>query len=236
MQKHTHTWHTSRLPAPARIAHWGHFGTPVLLFPTAGGDYEEVERFHLVTALRPLIEAGRAKVYSVEGLPARAWLTGVHPFKHCAQFQNQYQAYICEEVVPYIRRDCQSDDSLEIIVAGAGIGAFYAVASLCRDPEVFRTAIAMSGTYELTAYLRDGSDRQYGPCAVRGAQLDRAQQRFVLLATGEGDYERPAETQRLAAELSARGIPHRVDLWGRDHHHAWNTWRAMFPRYLAEAL
>src|SRR5687767_14833624 len=114
MQKHIHVWRTSRLSAPARIARWGHFGTPVLLFPTAGGDYEEVERFQLIDALRPLLDAGRVKVYSVDGVPARTWLTGMHSFQHCSQVQEQYQSFICEDVVPYIRSDCHSDGSLEI--------------------------------------------------------------------------------------------------------------------------
>ena len=35
-------WHTHRLPGPARVLRWGHWGTPVLLFPTAGGDFEEM--------------------------------------------------------------------------------------------------------------------------------------------------------------------------------------------------
>ena len=43
--KHSWTWSSQRLPEPARVARWGHFGTPLLLFPTAGGDFEEVERF-----------------------------------------------------------------------------------------------------------------------------------------------------------------------------------------------
>jgi esterase/lipase superfamily enzyme len=236
MQKNTWSWVTPRLPAPARLAGWGHFGTPVLLFPTAGGDFEEVERFHLVSALSPLIDAGRMKVYSVDGLAARTWLQGAHSLEHCAQFQSLYDAYIAEEVVPHIRRDCHSDDKLEIIVAGAAIGAFHAVASLCRYPEMFRLAIAMSGTYELSKYLRNAGAQELVPYPTDEALLRQARQRFVLLPTGEGDYELPVETQRLASALSAQGIPHRVDLWGRDYHHGWNTWRAMLPKYLTDAL
>ena len=51
MDKKNWTWNTQRLPEQARVVRWGHFGTPVLLFPTAGGDYEEVERFHMVRVL-----------------------------------------------------------------------------------------------------------------------------------------------------------------------------------------
>ena len=48
---------------------WGRWGiAPVLLFPTAGGDAEEVERFKLIHVLEPLLGAGRIKVYSVDSI------------------------------------------------------------------------------------------------------------------------------------------------------------------------
>src|SRR5882724_6205619 len=56
MQKQAWTWTTRRLPQPGRMARWGHFGTPVVIFPTAGGDFEEIERFQLIAALGELID------------------------------------------------------------------------------------------------------------------------------------------------------------------------------------
>src|SRR5262249_33623962 len=74
MQKQAWSWTTPRLREPARMARWGPYGTPVLIFPTAGGDFQEIQRFHLVSALSELIERGRIKVYSIDGLCVRAWL------------------------------------------------------------------------------------------------------------------------------------------------------------------
>jgi esterase/lipase superfamily enzyme len=241
MHKDTWRWQSARLPETARVARWGHFGTPVLLFPTAGGDYEEVERFHLVRALAPLVDAGRLKVYSVDSVAGKVWLQGTHSPEYCSRVQNLYDAYIYEEVVPHIRRDCQ-DEHLEIVVAGASIGAFNAVASLCRHPDAFRMAIAMSGTYDLSKYLQGAftqdfyfsSPLHYLPGLAESPQLARLRQRFVLLATGEGDWEDPAESWRVANVLGAKRVPNRVDLWGRDWHHNWNTWREMLPKYLGE--
>ena len=71
MQKDVTKWYTSRLEQEVQLVRWGHFGTPVLLFPTAGGDAEEVERFHLVRMLEPLIDAGRIKVYSTVSIAGR---------------------------------------------------------------------------------------------------------------------------------------------------------------------
>lgn len=242
IKKNTWNWNTPRLPEPARVVRWGHFGTPVLLFPTAGGDYEEVERFKLVTVLEPLISAGRIKVYSIDSVAGKVWLAGTHSPDYCSRVQNLFDAYIYEEVVPLIRRDCESPQT-EIVTAGASIGAFNAVATICRHPDAFRLAIAMSGTFDLSKYLQGGlnqdfyysSPLHYMPgLREDSAQLARLRQRFVLLPTGEGDYEEPAESWRIANVLGAQKVPNRVDLWGHDHHHNWNTWREMLPKYLAE--
>ncbi len=240
MQRETWTWSSSRLSEPARVTRWGHFGTPVLLFPTAGGDFEEVERFDLVRVLGELIDKGRIKVFSVDGVAARTWLRGTHSPGHCARVQALYEDYIYEEVVPLMRRDCHSE-SIEVIAAGAAIGACNAVASLCRHPNVFRAAVALSGTYDLSKYLQNGftqevraaSPLHYLPGLAEGPALEALRGRFVQVASGEGDYETPEESRRLASALGARHIPHHLDLWGRDHAHRWATWREMLPRYLS---
>jgi len=38
-------WHSARLRQDIQVVRWGFAGVPVLLFPTAGGDAEECERF-----------------------------------------------------------------------------------------------------------------------------------------------------------------------------------------------
>jgi esterase/lipase superfamily enzyme len=55
-------WYSARVEQEISLVRWGHWGQPVLVFPTAGGDAEEIERMHLVGAVSALIEAGRIKV------------------------------------------------------------------------------------------------------------------------------------------------------------------------------
>ncbi len=57
------TWYSDRMKREATLVRWGTIGQPVLVFPTAGGDAEEIERFLLIRVLEPLIAAGRIKVY-----------------------------------------------------------------------------------------------------------------------------------------------------------------------------
>ena len=66
MEKVVERWRSDRMQQDITLARWGHFGVPVLVFPTAGGDAEEVERHHLVGHLAGLVEDGRIKVYSCD--------------------------------------------------------------------------------------------------------------------------------------------------------------------------
>ena len=43
-------WYSPRVEREVTVVRWGTIGTPVLVFPTAGGDAEEIERFQLVDA------------------------------------------------------------------------------------------------------------------------------------------------------------------------------------------
>ena len=233
-------WHSPRLECELTLARWGHWGEPVLLFPTAGGDAEEVERMQMIDALWPMIHAGRIKVYSMDSVAGRAWAEH-KPADYCARLQNAFDACVAEEVVPAIRSDCH-DDGIEIVAAGASIGAFNSAASVCRHPDLFRLAIAMSGSYDLERLFGIRADQElyfaapmlYLPNLGDSPQLEQLRRRFVLLATGTGNYEYPEDSWRMAAVLGAKGVPNRVDAWGSEWHHDWPTWRRMLPQYLDE--
>jgi esterase/lipase superfamily enzyme len=233
-------WYSPHVEQHIQLVRWGHMGTPVLLFPTAGGDAEEVERFHLIGAVQTLIDAGRIKVYSTDSIAGNAWISKQHSAEFCSYLQNMFDAMIYREIVPAIRHDCQSPD-IEIITTGASIGAFNAVATVCRHPDAFKMAIAMSGTYDLSSYLEGrfiqdfyfASPLHFLP-GLEGPMLDRLRQRLIIMPSGEGDYEDIGESWRMAAVLGAKGIPNRVDSWGAEWRHDWGTWRAMLPKYLAE--
>ena len=232
----TETWYSERLSQEITLNAWGEIGRPVLAFPTAGGDAGEVDRFGLISAVSPLLAAGRIKVYSVDSIAGRSWLNGSDP-QHSAWLQNQFDQAVRWEVVPAIHAD---SGSVPIITAGASIGAFNAVASVCRHPDVFGAAVGMSGTYDLEPWLQGqwsddfyySSPLHYLP-GLDGTELGSLRNRFVLLATGTGDHENPGESWRLADVLGGRGIPNRVDNWP-GWPHDWPTWREMLPVYLHE--
>ncbi|MDX2094279.1 MAG: alpha/beta hydrolase-fold protein [Kofleriaceae bacterium] len=236
-------WYSERVEREVTMVRWGVFGQPVLLFPTAGGDAEEVERFHLIGALAPLIDAGKIKVYACDSVAGRALLERERSPRHQMWLQNQFHYYVRHEVVPAIRMDCKSDD-IEVWATGASIGAFHAVAAVCRFPDVFARAIAMSGTYDLRRFFdakpHEFSDEFYVSSPVHfvptlaGRHLDVLRTRFIRIVSGEGRAEDIGESWNLANTLGRQGIPNRVDSWGPEWHHDWVTWRKMLPQILGE--
>ncbi len=238
--KLTDRWYSNRLQREVSIARWGDFGTPVLIFPTAGGDCEEIERFHVVDAVGDLIADGRIKVYSCDSVAGRAWLEQEGSVRHRAHVQNQFHQFVYHELVPGIRNDCRSAD-IGIIAAGSSIGAFNALAALCRFPDVFTHALCLSGTYDLKRFLNGSMPEDFyysSPLhflpGLEGPALDAIRRRFVLFASGQGRAEDIGESWRAADVLGKKGIPNRVDAWGAEWHHDWPTWRRMLPQYLGE--
>lgn len=234
-------WRSERLQREVAMVRWGTFGQPVLVFPTAGGDAEEIERMHLVGALAPLIDAGKIKVYSCDSVAGRALLSREGSAQHQMWLQNQFHQYVRHEVVPAIRMDCKADD-LPLWAAGASIGAFHSVAVVCRFPDVFARACAMSGTYDLRRFYdaKEFSDEFWVSSPLHfvprleGRHLDVLRTRHILLTSGEGKAEDLGESWRMANALGSVGVPNRVDSWGPAWPHDWQTWREMLPKYLGE--
>jgi len=238
--KTTQRWFSDRLNQEITVARWGSYGRPVLVFPSAGGDAEEIERFGLVDACGPLLAEGRIKLYSVDSVAGRAMIAKTSPVPHRLWQLNQFHECVRWEVVPAIHADL-GGQAMDVIATGASIGAFNAVAVLCRYPDVFAAAIGMSGTYRIERFYQDAWSQdlyisaplQFLP-GLEGPQLDRLRQRFALLAAGQGAWEDVGESWRMAEALGAKGIPNRVDPWGPEWSHDWPTWHRMLPQYLRE--
>ena len=243
MSKHKISWKSPSLGGrEITFVRYGVSGTALLLFPTAGGDAEEPERFHLIDAVGDFLKDLRLKVYVVDSIAGQAWLKECKTLEQAAAMQNKFDACIHREVVPAIHRDCGGDAGL-IWTTGASIGAFNALASVCRHPDVFARAICMSGTYNMNKFLEGRINQDYYDSSpldfvpnLQGKQLELLKQRHILLAHGQGDYEDPEQSWKVERVLGPKGIPNRVDAWDRSWRHDWVTWRKMLPQFLGEFL
>ena len=133
-------WHSPSLNRYMDIVTYGHFGFPVLLFPTAAADFLEYERFHLIDAIRDVIEAGKVKVFSINSINRDAWLNKQVHTRDKGLRQAAYNDYITREVVPYIWNSCRgrtgvitsAADSFQIRMFGRGAHGSMPQASIDR--------------------------------------------------------------------------------------------------------
>lgn len=237
-------WYSPRLGMDMPIVRYGNWGHPLILYPTAGADLLDCERFFLIKSIEPLLFAGRVTVFAINSINSHAWMNKSVSVPEAARRQALYSGYVEEEVVPHIRRAVQ-DDSARIGVTGASFGAFHAANQFFRRPDLFDTLIAMSGFYDLEGDYTHGfmNDDVYfnNPTSfvpnLGGAALDTIKHASQIhIVTGQGQWEHPENSRRFSTLLWEHGIWNNLDMWGHDMKHDWPTWRQMLPHYLAEKV
>lgn len=240
MERSTTSWFSHNLGMDMPLVAYGHDGPPLLMFPTAAADFLEYERFLLVDSIKSLIEAGRLRAYSINSVNRYSLLNDQASPQMKAELLTRYDRYIVDEVLPLIRN---ATGGGRPITTGASLGAFLSANAYFRHPDLFRGVIAMSGSYDIRSYLKGYSDdnvyfnnpADYLPSLSDEYYLPilrRADSIYIL--SGQGAYEAPERSRDLSRILSAKGIPHTLDLWGHDVNHDWPWWRRMLPYYLGK--
>lgn len=240
MNKYITSWHSPSLNKEMPIAMYGHYGFALLLVPTAAADYLEYERFQLLEHIRPYIESGKVKVFSVDSINNDSWMNNNLDPRYKVIRHQQWNDYIFNEVVPFIRNNTSPDTP--IITCGASFGALHSMNLFLKRPDLINGVIAMSGVYELTEYTKGywdddvyfNSPMHYIPNLTDHSILEKIRQsKHIHILTGSGAYEDPASGSRFARVLYDKGIWYELDVWGTEWTHDWPTWKAMLPHYLA---
>jgi esterase/lipase superfamily enzyme len=220
---------------------YGHWGPPLLAFPTSHGDEWELDRHGLIAAMAEFIDAGRVKVFCVGSNNHESFLdAGAHPF-HRSWRQRVFDDYIRHEVVPFVHHHCQTP-GIPIATMGASLGAYHAANTLFRYPHLFKRCYALSGVYDLRRFM-DGlyDDNFYFHNPVDyvanlsdGWTLDQLRSCEIRLATGSGPWERSGYSYEFSRILSSKGIRHFLDDWGARGGHDWPYWQDMMREYLRQ--
>lgn len=239
MRREITSWYSPALNREMPVASYGHYGFAVLLIPTAAADFLEYERFQLIQSLEPMINEGKFRVFSIDSINKESWLNYQMEPAHRAIRHNDFNSYVFNEVIPFIR-NATSNETF-IYTCGASFGALHAMNLFCKRPDIINGAISMSGVYDLTEYSRGFWDEQvyfnsplhYIPNLNDPFYLDKLKaSHHIHLYTGSGEYEDPEASKRFASELFSKGIWCDLDVWGPDVRHDWPTWRDMLPYIL----
>ena len=225
---------------------YGHWGRPLLAFPSQEGSAWQYEERGMIDAVADLIEAGRVRVYAVDSFDSGSWYRHDVPLEERAQRHGLYEDWIVNQVVPFIRDD--SGGSAEIVVTGVSFGAYHAANFALRHADLFPLAICQSGVYDVSVVAGGQQNDQRGDAVyfnnpadyvanLGGDHLDWLRGRVnLLLLCGQGAWEDStgalASTQRFAGQLAEKGIRHELDVWGHDVAHDWPAWRAQIAHHL----
>jgi esterase/lipase superfamily enzyme len=239
MKRDLTSWYSPALNKEMPIASYGYFGFAILLIPTAAADYLEYERFQLIDAIAPFINAGKCRVFSIDSMNKESWMNNQMLPEHKAIRHNQFNNYVFNEVVPFIRSS--TSDETMIYTCGASFGALHAMNLFMKRPDIINGAISMSGVYDLTEYTKGfwndqvfyNSPVHYIPSLNDNWYLDKIKaSHHIHIYSGSGNFEDPEASKKFAGILYTKGIWYDLDVWGPDIHHDWPTWRSMLPYIL----
>ncbi len=230
----------------------GHYGRPVLVFPSEQGRAWDYENNGMVDAVADLVEGGRVKLYCVDSFDHLSWSDRSASLEERARRHDAYERWLVDAVVPTIEADSPGalDDRAGhgggLVVTGCSLGAFHALNLAMKRADLFGVALCQSGSYDPAlwhawgergdaAYFNNPSD--YIP-HLGGDHLDWLRTRLhVVLTVGQGAWEVDPtgslpSTRRVAGLLAAAGISHELDVWGHDVSHDWPWWQRQLAHHL----
>jgi esterase/lipase superfamily enzyme len=225
------------------VAH-GHYGRPVLVFPSEQGQAQDFEHNGMVDAVADLVEAGRVKLYCVDSADRYTWSDNGLPTEERARRHGYYESWVLEQVVPWMSGDCAG--ATEFATLGCSMGAFHAANFALKRADLFPLALCLSGNYDPASWRSWGEQGQQtyfnNPMAyvanLDGDHLNWLRDRVsLLLVVGQGAWEvHPTQalpsSRAFAQLLAEKGIPHELDVWGFDIPHDWTSWRAQLAHHL----
>jgi esterase/lipase superfamily enzyme len=234
-----HKWWSPNLGQDMELKVYGHAGKPVVVFPTQGGRFYECEDFGMIDACAPSIDGGRVQFCTVDSVDHQSWCNwDIHPADRALR-HNAYDAYIVNEVAPFIRSRGAMGKFLS---TGCSMGGYHSANFFFRHPDVFDALIVLSGLLQLRMFIGDYSDDNVyfnTPLAYLAKlddpwYLDQYRNSDIIICAGQGAWDDEMLADALAVKqiLADKDVPCWVDVWGHDVNHDWPWWRRQMPYFL----
>lgn len=225
-------WYSPTLSKNFEMLIYGHFGTPVIVFPTTMGSYFQAKDTRLVHSAAQLVNDGKVKLYCVDSIDKHSWYNKrIHPADRIRNHE-VYDRFICEEIIGSLRH---SYGVQKVAVAGASFGGYHAVNFAFKHPDLVSHVFSMSGAFDIRSFM----DGYYGDDVYFNNPVDYLPGNNnpdlwnlkITLGYGEWDICKD-DNLHLSHLLNQKGISHWLDefKWAD---HDWPLWKQMFPKYLS---
>jgi len=209
----------------------GHWGFPVVMFPTSMGNVYQNRDFGLLNAVENKINNGEIKVFNVASIDFDTFYGKDLPPNIKIYNYHLYTQFLETEFIPYVQRTCNVH---RVGVAGCSFGGFHASNYAFKNPDHVAFLISMSGSFSIKSFLGSYYDDYvyFNNPTDFMPNADTWKYDHMKIALGTSDWdicrENNVEMSRL---LGDKQINHWYDekKWIA---HDWPLWKMVFPEYL----
>ncbi len=213
----------------------GHYGYPILMFPTSGGEFTQNRDFHLNDSVNSLIDRGLIKLYNMETIDNYSFYDkSISPHDRIHNYERWVQC-IRQEYIPYLQEQHKTH---RIAVAGASFGGYHAANIAFRFPDLISHLFCLSGSFSIRSFMDGYTDEiVYFNCPrefVKNDESWKYQHMHIVLSTSDWDICLE-QTREMAGILAEKGIHFWYDerKWIK---HDWPLWRMVFPNFVEKLI
>ena len=234
MNREYHHWVSASLGRSMETLVFGHGGVPVLVFPTTMGRFYQYEDFGIVTALEDKLDGGLIQLFCPDSVDAESWYNRAVPPRQRVLRHLDYERYILNEYLPFIR----TINTGPLLVTGTSFGAYHAVNFAFRHPTLVSKLVALSGRYDIKGFMNGYYDddvyfncpTDFLPNLTDDAYLAPMRQMEIVLLSGEHDIAL-GSTRLISETLTRKRVANELAVWW-GYTHDWPLWREAIPHYL----
>lgn len=236
MEKSNHSWHSPSLGEEMTLSIHGTEGTPILAFPAEGGSRDQWEDKGLLNALSFQLENGHNRVFCVDSIDKAGFLDADTPPRIRINRQRQYECYIADEVLPFIRK---TTGDFFVMAAGAHMGGYHAVNLVLKYPARIQKVISIGGCYQIRPFMNDYFDDnvyysnplEYLPNLDDPDLLEDIKKNDIRLVVTPDDPYLDL-SYMLSDILRSKAIEHIFDYWIETGEDFWERWGDILQRHV----
>ena len=230
-------WYSNRVEKYMEYLRFGNGGTPVIVFPTSGGDHHEFSDRGMVEPLTWKIDQGLIQLFCIDTNNWEGWYNNeIHPRQRVEKYA-KFEEFLIHEFIPHL---WTITGKTNLILFGASFGGYHAINFALKHPELIDKAISLSGSFTIKGLLDGYYDDlcyfnnpvDYIPNLSDPWFIDMYNSHTeLILVSSEQDVclDRNIE---LANMLRSKNIRHQFIVWDGGHVHDWHTWKEMIGNYV----